>query len=59
MSRLQLATLASGLAIVLLGGLLLLEAEGTIEVGSGWLAAAVAGLSGGALVASGVGAREP
>ena len=58
MSRGRLADLAAGLAIAILGALLLLDAEGTIEIGSGWLLAAVTGLSGAALVASGIGARE-
>ncbi|MGH2922605.1 MAG: hypothetical protein ACRDKH_01045 [Solirubrobacterales bacterium] len=59
MSRYRLAALAAGLAIVALGAVLLLDAEGTVDFESGWMLAAVAGLSGAALVASGVGAREP
>lgn len=59
MSRAQVCTFAAGLAIAVLGGLLLLDAEGTIDLDGGWLMAAVAGLSGAALLASGLGAREP
>jgi hypothetical protein len=59
MSHYRLAALAAGLAIVALGAVLLLDAEGTVDFGSGWMLAAVAGLSGAALVASGIGAREP
>jgi hypothetical protein len=58
MSRQSLAALAAGLAIVALGAVLLLDAEGSVDFGSGWLLAAVAGLSGAALVASGIGARD-
>ncbi|HEX2358976.1 MAG TPA: hypothetical protein VHH72_04095 [Solirubrobacterales bacterium] len=58
MSRSQLSALVSGLAIVVLGALLLLQTEGTIDVESGWMLAILAGLCGAALVASGVGARE-
>ena len=59
MSRVQLAILAAGLAIAALGTVLLLEAEGTIELDGGWLGATVTALSGAALVASGISAREP
>ena len=59
MSRSQLAALAAGLAIAALGAVLLLDAEGAVDFGSGWLMAAVTALSGAALVASGIGAREP
>ena len=58
MTRYQLASLAAGLAVVALGAVLLLDADGTVDFGSGWMLAAVAGLSGAALVASGIGARE-
>jgi hypothetical protein len=56
-SRPILASLGAGLAIVTLGVLLLLEAEGTISLG-GWLGAVLAACGGTALVASGVGARD-
>jgi hypothetical protein len=57
-SRPILASLGAGLAIVTLGVLLLLEAEGTISLGGGWLGAVLAACGGTALVASGVGARD-
>lgn len=59
MTRAQTAALATGIAIVALGAILLLDAENTVDFGSGWLMAAVTALSGAALVASGIGAREP
>ena len=59
MSRSQLATLAAGLAVALLGAVLLLDAEGAVDFASGWVLSAVTGLSGAALVASGVASREP
>lgn len=58
MSASQLGSLAAGLAITLLGAVLLLHEEGTIEITGGWLAACMTALAGAALVASGVGARE-
>jgi hypothetical protein len=57
-SRPALASLAAGLAIVGLGVLLLLQEEGTISLAGGWLGAALAACGGGALVASGLGARD-
>jgi hypothetical protein len=57
-SRPVLASLGAGLAIVVLGVLLLLQEEGTIMLDGGWLGAALAACAGGALVASGVGARD-
>ena len=59
MSRYRIAALAAGLAIAVLGAVLMLDAEGTVDFGSGWLLAAVTGLVGAALVASGISAREP
>jgi hypothetical protein len=59
MRRPDLYSLAGGLAIMLLGLLLLLQEEGSIDIGGGWLAAIVAGCAGAALLASGLGAREP
>jgi hypothetical protein len=53
-----LASLGAGLAIVLLGVLLLLQEEGAISLNGGWLGAVLAACAGGALVASGVGARD-
>jgi hypothetical protein len=54
----MLASLGAGLAIVILGVLLLLQAEDTISLGGGWLGAVLAACGGTALVASGVGARD-
>ena len=52
-------SLAAGVAIALLGLVLLLFEEGTLDLDGGWLGAALAALAGVALVASGLGAREP
>jgi hypothetical protein len=54
----ELGSLAAGIAITLLGVLLLLQEEGTIDLAQGWLGAAVTGAAGAALVASGLGARQ-
>lgn len=51
--------LGVGLSVVLLGTLLLLQVENTIDLNGGWLAAALTACAGGALLASGFGAREP
>jgi hypothetical protein len=59
MDRPDLHSLGVGLAIVVLGVLLLLQAEGTIDLDGGWLAAIVTGCAGSALLVSGLGAREP
>jgi hypothetical protein len=58
MERPDLYSLGVGLAIVVLGVLLLLQAEGTIELAGGWLAAAITACGGAALLASGLSARE-
>ena len=58
MRRPELGALAAGLAIALLGVLLLLQAEATIDLEPGWLGAVLATCAGAALVASGLGARE-
>jgi hypothetical protein len=58
MNRPELGSLAAGLALVLLGVLLVLQEEGTIDLDPGWLGAALAACAGAALVASGLGARE-
>jgi hypothetical protein len=58
MRRPELGSLAAGLAVALLGLLLLLQEEGTINLEPGWLGAALAACAGSALVASGLGARE-
>jgi hypothetical protein len=57
--RPDLSALAVGVAIALLGALLLLHEEGTLDIDGGWLAAVVTGCAGAALLASGLGAREP
>lgn len=59
MRRPDLTQLAVGLAIVLLGVLLLLQADGSINLDGGWLAAVLTACAGAALLASGLGAREP
>jgi hypothetical protein len=55
----DLTQLAVGLAIIVLGLLLLLQAEGSIDLEGGWLAAGLTACAGAALLASGLGAREP
>jgi hypothetical protein len=59
MRRPELSSLAVGLAIVVLGILLLLQEEGSIDLDGGWLLAGITGSAGAALLASGLGAREP
>jgi hypothetical protein len=59
MSAARAYSLAAGLAVVALGLLLLLFEDGTLDIDGGWLAAALTAIAGGALVASGLGAREP
>lgn len=55
----EVGALCAGIAITLLGGLLLLFEEGSLGFSGGWLAATVTALAGVALLASGLGAREP
>jgi hypothetical protein len=52
------ASAAAGVAITLLGGVLLAQQEGTLGLEGGWLLAALTALAGVALVASGLSARE-
>jgi drug/metabolite transporter (DMT)-like permease len=59
MRRPDLSALAVGLVIALLGVLLLLQENGSIDLDAGWLLAGVTACAGGALLASGLGAREP
>jgi hypothetical protein len=59
MSRPDLSALAVGMTIVVLGVLLLLQENGSIDLNGGWLLAGVTACAGGALLASGLGAREP
>jgi hypothetical protein len=58
MTRPDLTSLAVGLAVVVLGTLLLLQENGTIDLEGGWLLAGVTACAGAALLASGLGARE-
>lgn len=59
MSANRAYSLAAGLAVVALGLVLLMFEEGTLDIDGGWLAAVLTAIAGGALVASGLGAREP
>jgi hypothetical protein len=56
--RLDITSLVAGIAIVLLGTLILLQEEGTIDLEAGWLFAILAAGTGVVLVASGMGARR-
>ena len=58
MRRPDFTQLAVGLAVVVLGVLLLLQGEGSIDLDGGWLAAALTASAGAALLASGLGARD-
>jgi hypothetical protein len=58
MRRPDLSALAVGLTIVVLGALLLLQENGSIDLDGGWLLAGVTACAGGALLASGLGARD-
>ena len=58
MTRPDLSSLAVGLAIVVLGTLLLLKENGTIDLDGGWLLAGLTASAGAALLASGLGVRE-
>jgi hypothetical protein len=58
MRRLDVTQLAVGVALVLLGVLLLLQEEGSIDLEGGWLAAGLTACAGAALLASGLGARD-
>lgn len=59
MSRPDLSAIAVGLITVALGVLLLLQENGSIDLEGGWLAAAITACGGAALLASGLGARQP
>jgi hypothetical protein len=59
MSAARVYSLAAGLAVAVLGVVLLLFEEGSVDIDGGWLAAILTAVAGGALVASGLGAREP
>jgi hypothetical protein len=56
--KLDVTSLVAGVAIVLLGILILLQEEGTIDLEPGWLLAVLAAATGVVLVASGMGARR-
>ena len=58
MTRPDLTSLSVGLAVVVLGTLLLLQENSTIDLEGGWLLAGVTACAGAALLASGLGARE-
>jgi hypothetical protein len=59
MRRPDLSAIAVGLITVALGVLLLLQEHGSIDLEGGWLLAGVTACAGGALLASGIGARQP
>lgn len=52
--RLDVTTLVAGVAVLALGGLLVLDRTGAISIDFGWLGAAVAALAGVILVISGL-----
>jgi hypothetical protein len=56
--RLDVISLVAGFAIAVIGTLILLQVEGTIDLAAGWMLSALAAASGLVLVASGVGARR-
>ena len=56
--RLDITSFVAGIAIVVLGTLILLQEEGTIDLEAGWLLAVLAAATGVVLVASGMGARR-
>jgi hypothetical protein len=56
--RIDLTSMVAGLALVVIGALILLQVEGTIDLEAGWLLAALAAAIGLVLVASGLGARR-
>jgi NhaP-type Na+/H+ or K+/H+ antiporter len=54
----DITSLVAGIATALLGALILMQEEGTIDLEAGWLLAALAAATGVVLVASGMGARR-
>lgn len=56
--RPDITSLASGVAIAVLGTLILLQEEGTIDLEAGWLLALLAAATGIVALASGLGARR-
>lgn len=59
MTPAQAGSLGAGVAVTVFGVLFLLTEEGALDIAGGWLAAALTALAGVALLASGLGAREP
>jgi hypothetical protein len=57
-ARPDITSLVAGIAISVLGALLLMQEEGTIDLEAGWLLALLAAATGVVLVASGMGARR-
>jgi NhaP-type Na+/H+ or K+/H+ antiporter len=57
-SRPDITSFVAGIATALLGALILMQEEGTIDLEAGWLLAALAAATGVVLVASGMGARR-
>lgn len=56
--RLDLTSLVAGLAIAVIGALILLQVEDTIDLATGWMLSALAAACGVVLLASGLGARR-
>jgi hypothetical protein len=56
--RLDLTSLVAGVAIAVIGALILLQVEDTIDLAPGWMFSALAAACGLVLVASGLGARR-
>lgn len=56
--RVDLWSLVAGAAISAVGGLILLQQEGTVDLEAGWFFAILAAATGIVLVASGMGARR-
>ncbi|MGH2994069.1 MAG: hypothetical protein ACRDL1_11085 [Solirubrobacterales bacterium] len=57
-ARLDVTSLVAGVAIAVIGALILLQDEDTIDLEAGWLLAVLAAATGVVLVASGMGARR-
>jgi hypothetical protein len=56
--RLDVTSLVAGVAIAVIGALILLQVEDTIDLAAGWMFSALAAACGVVLVASGLGARR-
>jgi hypothetical protein len=56
--RLDVTSLVAGVAIAVIGALILLQVEDTIDLAAGWMLSALAAACGVVLVASGLGARR-